>query len=544
VWGTRALLEAPVRALWWILGVLVLVASVVAAASALWLVRLVANSLGRTARVAAALGEGRPPPPGETPVAEVNTLIAALREAAARRLAFETALRDSEATFRGMFDASSVGKVEIEFETGRFLRVNDAMCQLLGYSREELLDRTVIDITHPDDRERDRELIRCLSDGGSPVFDEEMRYVQKDGREVSARVTANVILGLAGRPVRCAVIQDLTARRQAEQALQASRDRLQLAFDATGLGWWQYDPLRRTISADDRANEIFDIPKEGMTIEEIQANRVHPDDVARVRAAFEAAMDGADSKPLSIEYRICHRDGRICWVESHGLAHFEGTGSRRRIVGFVGTVQDITERKDREERERVLMAEIDHRAKNMLSVVDAIARQTAATTPEDFVEHFSERIQALSANQDLLVRSGWSGVDVADLVRAQLGQFADLVGSRIDLQDGGVRLNPASAQAIGLALHELANNAGRFGALSTDTGRVDIGWKTLDDTFTMNWTEREGPPVSVPQRRGFGTIVMEVMVGRSVDGEVRLAFAPSGVTWSLTCPAANVLARD
>ncbi len=187
------------------------------------------------------------------------------------------------------------------------------------------------------------------------------------------------------------------------------------------------------------------------------------------------------------------------------------------------------------------MREINHRAKNMLSVVDAIAHQTATRNPEDFVERFSERIQALSANQDLLVRNEWNGVEIEDLVCAQLALFADLIGSRIAVHGPKLRLKAASAQAIGLALHELATNAGKYGALSTDTGRVDVRWGTDGDTFTMSWTERDGPPVSAPKRRGFGTIVMEAMTARSVDGAVDLDYAPSGVTWRLTCPAANAL---
>jgi two-component sensor histidine kinase len=187
------------------------------------------------------------------------------------------------------------------------------------------------------------------------------------------------------------------------------------------------------------------------------------------------------------------------------------------------------------------MREINHRAKNLLSVVDAIARQTATRNPEDFVERFSDRIQALSANQDLLVRHEWKGVDIEDLVRAQLAHFRDLFGTRIAIQGPKLRLNPASAQAIGLALHELGTNAGKYGALSTEAGRVDIGWGTNGDTLTMSWTERDGPRVSAPKQRGFGTIVMEMMAERSVGGQVNLSYAPAGVTWHLCCPSANAL---
>jgi two-component sensor histidine kinase len=187
------------------------------------------------------------------------------------------------------------------------------------------------------------------------------------------------------------------------------------------------------------------------------------------------------------------------------------------------------------------MREVDHRAKNMLSLVQAIARQSAAREPEDFVTRFTERVQALAANQDLLIRHEWHGVDVEDLVRAQLAHFADLVGSRIAVHGPKVRLNAAAAQGVGLALHELATNGGKYGALSTDAGRMDIGWGTEGDAFTRTWTEREGPPVCAPHRRGFGTTVMKEMIERSLDGTFDLDYAPSGMTWHFACPAANAL---
>jgi two-component sensor histidine kinase len=224
------------------------------------------------------------------------------------------------------------------------------------------------------------------------------------------------------------------------------------------------------------------------------------------------------------EYRIRRRDSWVRWVENHGLAYFVGAAPGQQVAGFVGTLADITERKEREERERLLMREINHRAKNMLSVVDAIAHQTASRTPKDFVERFSARVQALSANQDLLIRNEWHGVEVDDLVCAQLAPFGDLIGSRIVVRGPKLRLNGASAQAVGLALHELTTNAGKYGALSKDTGLLHIGWRTEGETFTMSWTERDGPPVSAPQRRGFGTIVMREMVERSVDGRVELDY--------------------
>jgi PAS domain S-box-containing protein len=329
-------------------------------------------------------------------------------------------------------------------------------------------------------------------------------------------------------------------REQGAQAIKANRDRLQFTLDMAKLGSWQYDPRRRVLTGDTRFKEIFDVTNDEMPVEELK-RRIHPDDAERFWADRAAAVDAVDPKRTPHEYRVQRRDGEVGWVEVSWLVYFDGDQHERGTASVVGIVHDISERKGREERERLLMSEINHRAKNLLSVVDAIARQTATRTPEDFIEHFSERIQSLSANQDLLIQNAWQGVEVEALVRAQLAPFADLMGSRIVIGGSKLRLNAASAQAIGLALHELATNAGKYGALSTDAGCVDISWRTDCDVLTMIWTERDGPQVSPPQRLGFGTVVMKEMTERSVDAKVDLKYAPSGLIWRLTCPAVNAL---
>jgi PAS domain S-box-containing protein len=345
-----------------------------------------------------------------------------------------------------------------------------------------------------------------------------------------------------------AELQATAAKRQAaEDFLRDSEWRLQLALAAAQLGSWQHDPVRHVLSGDARAREIFDIPGDELTSDALMA-RVHSDDVERVTAAFVDALDPVNPKRSAIEFRLRRRNGEVRWLETLALAHFDGTGDERRAVSLVGTVADITTRKEMEEersvraeKEHLLMREMNHRAKNMLSVVDAIAHQTATRSPEDFVKRFSERIQALSANQDLLLRTEWKGVDVKDLIHAQLAHFADLIGSRISADGPRLCLKAASAQAIGLALHELATNAGKYGALSTETGRVNVCWGARGGSFTMSWTESGGPAVPAPERRGFGTILMGVMAERSVGGAVDLDYAPTGLRWRLTCPAASAL---
>jgi two-component sensor histidine kinase len=249
----------------------------------------------------------------------------------------------------------------------------------------------------------------------------------------------------------------------------------------------------------------------------------------------------AEPEARSTELMIRTKDGRErlwSFVTSSRATQSDG----RRL--FVCVAQDVTDQKAHVEQIRLLIREISHRAQNMLSLVQAIARQTMAREPEDFMERFTERIQALAANHDLLVRNDWQGVDVEDLIRAQLAHFAVLVGSRITVRGSPVRLNAAAAQAIGLALHELATNAGKYGALSTDEGCVDVGWRLDGDVFAMNWTERKGPPVSQPKRRGYGSTVITAMVQQTVNGEISHEYIASGVVWALTSPAANTLERS
>ena len=335
-------------------------------------------------------------------------------------------------------------------------------------------------------------------------------------------------------------------RQAAEDFLRDSEWRLQLALTAAQLGSWQHDPVRRMLSGDARARELFDFAGNEMATEDLMA-RVHQEDVNKVSTTFKESLDPLIRKRSGIEFRLRRRNGEYRWLETLGLANFERSKDDR-AVSVVGTVADITGRKEleeermaRAEKEHLLMREMNHRAKNMLSVVDAIAHQTAARNPENFIARFSEHIQSLSANQDLLLRSEWKGVEIKGLVHAQLAHFADLTGTRISADGPKLRLNASSTQAIGLALHELATNAGKYGALSTDVGRVEICWGVCGGAFTMSWTESGGPPVTQPRRNGFGSIVTGVMAERSVAGKVKLDYLPSGVIWRLTCPAENAL---
>ncbi len=191
-----------------------------------------------------------------------------------------------------------------------------------------------------------------------------------------------------------------------------------------------------------------------------------------------------------------------------------------------------------------LLNEVNHRSKNILSLVLAIATQTAASAPTDFLQRFTRRVQALSTHQDLLLNSQWRSIDFSTLVRAQLAHFEDIVGERIILTGPPLKLAARAVQSIGMAVHELATNAVKHGALSNQDGHVDIAWQ-LNGTgapgrFTMSWRESGGPLVPTPQRRGFGSKVIKNMIELSLDADVQLEFSPAGFSWQLACPAKRI----
>ncbi len=324
--------------------------------------------------------------------------------------------------------------------------------------------------------------------------------------------------------------------------LRLSQQQLELALGAAKLGWWSYDPVERIASWDARFKEIYGVTEDKSGIERL-LQLVEPDDADRVWEEFRALFDAKERRPLAVEFRLRKNGQEVCWIEAHGLAYVTESRGEKPAVTVVGTVADITERKLSEERRQLLLSEVNHRAKNMLTLVEAVARQTVANEPVEFLARFSARLHALSSSQDVLVQSGWHNVDLERLVRSQLAHFEDLVGTRISIAGVPVKTCAAAAQTLGMAVHELATNAGKYGALSNDEGHVDVTWGLVDGPvlkFCMTWIERGGPAVNAPERKGFGTTVIDSVAKMNLNGEVSLRYEPTGLVWRLTCPAGRV----
>ncbi len=211
---------------------------------------------------------------------------------------------------------------------------------------------------------------------------------------------------------------------------------------------------------------------------------------------------------------------------------------------YQSIVRDVTERRALEDHERILRQEAAHRAKNVLSVVQAILHQSHSFDPATYVSKFEERISALAASHDLFIRSAWEAIGLDELVRAQLKPFLAEDAGRLRLSGLPVELAPPAAQAIGMALHELATNAAKYGALADENGRIEVSWQTDESAeqpmFTLIWRELDGPAVPLPGKAGFGSRMIVQMAQRALNGRSHLDFASTGLVWTLTCNRASL----
>ena len=335
---------------------------------------------------------------------------------------------------------------------------------------------------------------------------------------------------------------DVTARRQAQEALQQSEARLRAIVGTAVDAIVVIDEAGLIQSVNPACERIFGYAPGELLGKNVSVLMTEPDRSAHDRHLSDYLRTGI-AKIIGIGREVKHlrKDGSFF---DAGLAISEWQAGGKRY--YTGIIRDITERKRHEEKIQLLLREVNHRAKNMLSVVQTVARRTVATSAEDFIERFEDRIQSLAASQDLLVRNEWIGADLGELALSQLGHFKDLIGTRIELSGPPLLVNASAAQTLGMALHELATNAGKYGALAEEGGRVAIEWsrgpgKSAGDAFAMSWREHGGRPVSAPSSQGFGSTVLGFVVRDSLDAKVELEFDYRGLSWRLECPAANVL---
>lgn len=317
--------------------------------------------------------------------------------------------------------------------------------------------------------------------------------------------------------------------------------RLERALEAAGLGEFEWDRTRGVFVVSERMAAITGLPPGAMPAETTKALEpfIHPDDLASFRDSL------ASQRPAGGVYEVEFRhirpdDGRVVWVQVTSVV---ARGADGRALNVTGIVRDVTQRKLEEDQRQTLMAELDHRVKNVLATVQALAQQTAkrTTSLEAFLQNFGGRLKAMGSANELLTAARWRGAAIDHLAAAELGALAP---GQTGWEGPELFLTPRAANALALGLHELAANAVKFGALSIETGRVNLRWARLAaGGFELTWTESGGPTVSQPTRRGFGSTLLEQVTGRELNGEATIDYRPAGVVARLRAGPAAVAPR-
>ncbi len=386
---------------------------------------------------------------------------------------------------------------------------------------------------HPDDLPAVRAAVAAAVDpDGSGLMNKEYRIVRRNGAVRWVEVFGRAFF--EGREcVRfVGVVSDVTERREAIDRLLRQEETLRLAVDAADVGTWDYNIETGDLVWSDRLYGMFGVLNQDAPLDiAASLDHVHPGDEPRVREAAARAMDPAVRADYAAEFRVIGRDDRVeRWLSAKGKVSFGDGGKPLR---FVGAAVDITDRKRAELHLRLLVNEMNHRVKNSLATIQAIAAQsfTDAHSLPKAKEAFADRLVALAEAHDLLTRENWDGADLHEVAE----RLASLHGGaeRFELSGPAVRLSPKTALSLSMALHELATNAIKYGALRTPQGHVRIAWKTATGKgaarLNLTWTERDGPPVTPPAQRGFGSRLIERGLAAELAGSATIDFRPEGV---------------
>jgi len=319
------------------------------------------------------------------------------------------------------------------------------------------------------------------------------------------------------------------------EALQRNEERLTLALAAGVVGTWDWHVADNRVFANERFARIYGVdPSEAMHGAPVEdyVKAIHPDDVERVRLRIEESV--ATGCDFSEEYRLVQSDGTIRWVLARGRCYHDVDGKPTR---FPGAATDITERKEAEQRAKLLSEEINHRVSNLLTVVQAIVARTLDEAQSITVarETLLQRVAALGRAQAAITsRTGWR-IDLRDLVTIAVAPHAD--GERFAITGEPFLLSSDQALGLSLALHELVTNAVKYGALSMPSGRVVIGWSMVSGPrLALHWREEGGPPVTEPTKRGFGLEMIERVVAGELGASAVTTYAAPGISWTFLMP--------
>lgn len=448
------------------------------------------------------------------------------------RLAALNDLQESEQRFRLMAEHAPV-MIWMCDAQGRCLHLNQMLRRFWNVEDDDIDSFDWRTSMHPDDVER------VMSAMGAAI--QQRGKVRVTGRYRNARAEYRTLetvahprfgadgsfLGLTG------VNTDITERERAEKALRESEERFRLVVEAAPSGMIMTDGAGRILMINALAEKLFGYGRGELDGREIEI--LVPPAMRDLHPVLRASHLSGSREPVKGEVMGRCKDGREIPLEVGVNPILTSEGIRA-----IATVADIAERKRTEAQRELLVAELNHRVKNTLAVVQGLAYQTFRSTDATARRAFEGRLQALATAHDLLTRSNWDSTSLAQLVNDTL-KPAGANRARVEAGGPAIRLSPHAALTIALALHELFTNTLKYGALSNEHGRVRLDWRHIESAgkLSIEWREQGGPPVRPPMRRGFGSLLLERTLARDLDGRVTLAFEPSGVVCVIEMPIAD-----
>jgi PAS domain S-box-containing protein len=326
-------------------------------------------------------------------------------------------------------------------------------------------------------------------------------------------------------------VAERTAALEATNArLVESEQGRSLALAAGQMGSWEWEVGSTELKWDEGQYRIFGVDPRRFQATVANTRRLIQSDDWHILEQAVARM-AESAKTPRIEFRVLRPNGETRWCTGTAAPSVDASG---RVVRISGVTIDVTDRQEAEERQNLLAREVDHRARNALAVIQSIIRLTRAKSVDDYVTAIEGRIKALARAHTLLSDSRWNGADLATLVGEELAPYR--TGDKITIEGPDISLEPSTAQGLALALHELATNAAKHGALSSERGRVGLAWQLRSDALVLNWTESGGPPIGPPAARSFGLRVIRASIEQQLGGETAFDWDPKGLRCHLSIP--------
>jgi PAS domain S-box-containing protein len=442
------------------------------------------------------------------------------------RLEVHARLAASEARFRAAIGAVD-GILWTNDAAGRMTGEQPGWAQLTGQTPEQYQGFGWADAVHPDDVASTLQAwMTAVAQGGPFNFEHRVRRHDGVWRDFAIRAVAALE---ADGSIRewIGVHTDITERKRAEERLRESEQRFRAMADSAPAPVWMTAIEGGVTFANEAFSEFAGVPPEAL-LGDAWIRLIHPDDIVGVGARRAAAREGPSA--YGFEARFLCGDGVYRWMVANARPQIDAQGQ---FQGYIGMAMDMTETKAAEFRQRLLINELNHRVKNTLASIQSIVRQTLRPdeTPVHVRERLIDRLLAMSAAHDVLTRESWEGAGLEEIVRQGLAPFVDdQDAGRIAISGPALRVGASTALSLALAMHELATNAAKYGALSTPDGQITIAW-TLGETghAVLTWTERGGPPVPAPSRKGFGTRLLERGLSADLGGQPKLTFEVEGV---------------